>query len=53
MPLIVTDDGERKVEEGYSKSVRRWMIATIILVVIALAFIVAGWYAIIVELLES
>ena len=42
MPLIVTDDGERKVEEGYSKSARGWMIATIILVVITLAFIVAG-----------
>jgi hypothetical protein len=42
MPLIVTDDGERKVEEGYSKSARGWMIATIILMVIALAFIVAG-----------
>ena len=42
MPLIVTDDGERKVEEGYSKSARGWMIATIILMVITLAFIVAG-----------
>ena len=42
MPLIVTDDGERKVEEGYFKSARGWMIATIILVVITLAFIVAG-----------
>ena len=42
MPLIVTDDGERKVEDRYVKSARGWMIATIIVVVITLAFIVTG-----------